>query len=81
MSDFFPRRLLEDNIQRWSCNISDQNSSSEEENEEEEEEEEEEDCQTKNSPQYNEELANSIFEKLGQAQPIPPSEIPDFEAR
>ena len=72
----FPRRLLDDNIQRWSCNISDQNSSSEEENEEEEE-----DCQTKYSPQFDEELANSIFEKLGQAQPIPPSEIPDFEAR
>ena len=72
----FPRRLLDDNIQRWSCNISDQNSSSEEENEEEEE-----DCQTKCSPQFDEELANSIFEKLGQAQPIPPSEIPDFEAR
>ena len=36
---------------------------------------------TNGAKELDEDLENSIFMKLGQAQPIPPSEIPDFEER
>jgi hypothetical protein len=67
------RRLLDDNILRWGS----ENVPNEDEDEEDDEDDEEE--EQRNG--LDENLAKSIFEKLGQAQPIPPSEIPDFHAR
>ena len=48
--------------------------------EDDEDDEDEEDDEQTNG-RHDENLEKSIFEKLGQAQPIPPSEIPDFQAR
>jgi len=72
MKRFVFRRLLDDNILRWGS----ENVSNDEDDEDDEDEEDEE-----QRTGLDENLAKSIFEKLGQAQPIPPSEIPDFHAR
>ena len=64
----FFRRLLDDNIQRWNTN---------ETNDDDDEDDDEED----EAKEVDEDLENSIFQKLGHAQPIPQSQIPDFQTR
>jgi hypothetical protein len=92
---FLFRRLLDDNLQRWSSeSLSNDDDEDEDEDEVDEEDQDhsmmngskdlDEDDQMRmrnTSKDIDEDLENSIFQKLGQAQPIPPSEIPDFQAR
>ena len=80
-------QLLMDNLKRWnSPNYDEEMDDADEEDEDDVDDSDDDDDDVEEQSQkmpkrLDEDLENSIFEKLGQAQPIPPSEIPDFEER
>lgn len=78
------RQLLSDNLQRWSSESNsndDDNDDAMDDDDDDVDDGNEQPKAANGTKQMDEDLENSIFVKLGQAQPIPPSEIPDFEER